>query len=88
MSRIQLWYDNEKCVVVRLIGVIEMPKMKTHRGAAKRFKKTASGGFKRKQSHLRHILTKKSTKRKRQLRKGEMVAKVDVASVQRMLPYA
>ncbi|MFI3247335.1 MAG: 50S ribosomal protein L35 [Ferrimonas sp.] len=65
-----------------------MPKMKSHRGAAKRFKKTASGGFKRKQSHLRHILTKKSTKRKRHLRSGAMVAKTDVASVQRMLPYA
>ena len=44
-----------------------MPKMKTNKGAAKRFKKTASGSFKRKQSHLRHILTKKSSKRKRQL---------------------
>ncbi|SHG89630.1 50S ribosomal protein L35 [Ferrimonas marina] len=65
-----------------------MPKMKTNKGAAKRFKKTASGGFKRKQSHLRHILTKKSTKRKRHLRKGEMVAKVDVASVRRCMPYA
>ncbi|WP_028115408.1 50S ribosomal protein L35 [Ferrimonas senticii] len=65
-----------------------MPKMKSHRGAAKRFKKTASGGFKRKQSHLRHILTKKSTKRKRHLRAAAMVAKVDVASVRRMLPYA
>lgn len=65
-----------------------MPKMKSHRGAAKRFKKTASGGFKRKQSHLRHILTKKSTKRKRHLRAGALVAKTDVASVQRMLPYA
>ena len=41
-----------------------MPKLKTNRGAAKRFKKTAKGGFKRSQSHLRHILTKKSTKRK------------------------
>ena len=65
-----------------------MPKMKSHRGAAKRFKKTASGGFKRKQSHLRHILTKKSTKRKRHLRAGALAAKTDVASVQRMLPYA
>ena len=45
-----------------------MPKMKTNRGAAKRFKRTASGGFKRAQSHRRHILTKKSTKRKRHLR--------------------
>ena len=44
-----------------------MPKMKTHRGAAKRFKKTANG-YKRGHSHLRHILTKKSTKRKRGLR--------------------
>ncbi|GAA5187787.1 50S ribosomal protein L35 [Ferrimonas gelatinilytica] len=64
-----------------------MPKMKANKGAAKRFKKTANG-FKRKQSHLRHILTKKSTKRKRHLRAGMMVAKVDVAQVQRMLPYA
>ena len=45
-----------------------MPKMKTHRGAAKRFVKTAKGRFKSKQSHLRHILTKKSSKRKRHLR--------------------
>ena len=54
-----------------------MPKIKTVRGAAKRFKKTASGGFKRKQSHLRHILTKKTTKRKRHLRHRSMVAKAD-----------
>ncbi len=64
-----------------------MPKMKTNRGAAKRFRKTASGGFKRKQSHLRHILTKKSTKRKRHLRAGEMIASVDVRMVRRMLPF-
>ena len=44
-----------------------MPKMKTNRGAAKRFRRTANGGFKRGQSHRRHILTKKSSKRKRQL---------------------
>jgi large subunit ribosomal protein L35 len=65
-----------------------MPKMKSNRGAAKRFKKTGSGGFKHKQSHLRHILTKKSTKRKRQLRAKNLVEKCDVKSVQRMLPYA
>jgi large subunit ribosomal protein L35 len=64
-----------------------MPKMKTNRGAAKRFRKTASGGFKRKQSHLRHILTKKSTKRKRQLRMGQMIASVDVRMVRRLLPF-
>lgn len=64
-----------------------MPKMKTNRGAAKRFKATAKG-FKRGQSHKRHILTKKTAKRKRQLRDTQMVAKQDVKSVKQMLPYA
>lgn len=61
-----------------------MPKLKTNRGAAKRFKKTATG-FKHAQSHKRHILTKKSTKRKRQLRGLAMVKHSDKLSVQRML---
>ena len=65
-----------------------MPKIKVHSGASKRFKKTGSGGFKCKQSHLRHILTKKSTKRKRQLRAAGMIHDHDVAMVRRMLPYA
>ncbi|RUO70232.1 50S ribosomal protein L35 [Pseudidiomarina salinarum] len=65
-----------------------MPKIKSNRGAAKRFKKTASGGFKCKQSHLRHILTKKSSKRKRHLRAKSMVHVADVPLVARMLPYA
>ena len=65
-----------------------MPKLKTNRGAAKRFKKTAKGRFKRTQSHLRHILTKKSTKRKRHLRSTSMIAEADNKSVQKMLPYA
>lgn len=64
-----------------------MPKIKTNRGAAKRFKKTASGRFKRSQSHARHILTKKSTKRKRQLRSPSMIADCDTAMVRRMMPY-
>jgi len=64
-----------------------MPKMKTNRGAAKRFRKTASGKFKRAQSHRRHILTKKSTKRKRQLRSPDQVHGCDTKMVQRMLPY-
>jgi len=64
-----------------------MPKMKTNRGAAKRFSRTGSGGFKRNQSHRRHILTKKSTKRKRQLRTPSLVADVDTRMVARMLPY-
>ncbi len=65
-----------------------MPKMKTNRGAAKRFKRTASGGFKRAQSHRRHILTKKSTKRKRHLRAGTQVAECDAPLVRQMLPYS
>ncbi|MDD3610056.1 MAG: 50S ribosomal protein L35 [Halothiobacillaceae bacterium] len=63
-----------------------MPKMKSNSGAAKRFKRTA-GGFKRSQSHLRHILTKKSSKRKRQLGSPSYVHESDAAAVARMLPY-
>jgi large subunit ribosomal protein L35 len=63
-----------------------MPKLKTNRGAAKRFSKTAKGGFKRGQSHKRHILTKKDAKRKRQLRAHTQVHKTDVERVRQMLP--
>ncbi|OGI56193.1 MAG: 50S ribosomal protein L35 [Candidatus Muproteobacteria bacterium RIFCSPHIGHO2_12_FULL_60_33] len=65
-----------------------MPKLKTNRAAAKRFKKTASGGFKRSCSHLRHILTKKSSKRKRHLRGTTTVHGTDVAGLRRLLPYS
>jgi len=65
-----------------------MPKIKTNRGAAKRFKVTGSGAIKRGQSHRRHILTKKSTKRKRQLRSPAQMHKADVAAARRMIPYA
>ncbi|MDQ2069212.1 50S ribosomal protein L35 [Natronospira bacteriovora] len=64
-----------------------MPKIKTHRGAAKRFRKTGSGKIKRNQSHRRHILTKKSTKRKRQLRDAAYIHASDVGLITRMLPY-
>ena len=63
-----------------------MPKMKTNRSAAKRFKRSA-GGLKRGQSHRRHILTKKTTKRKRLLRSPMMINKADVGIVNRLLPY-
>jgi large subunit ribosomal protein L35 len=62
--------------------------MKTNRGAAKRFRRRASGGFKRAQSHRRHILTKKSTKRKRHLRSMETVVQADVPALALMLPYS
>jgi large subunit ribosomal protein L35 len=65
----------------------EMPKMKSNSSATKRFKRTASGKIKRGQSHRRHILTKKSTKRKRHLRSPEMIHESDAASVRRMMPY-
>ena len=64
-----------------------MPKMKTNRGAAKRFRRTASGGFKRGQSHRRHILTKKSSKRKRQLGMPAEINEADQRMVRRMLPF-
>lgn len=64
-----------------------MPKLKTNSGAAKRFKKTASGRFKCGSSHMSHILTKKSTKRKRHLRGTDVVTEVDTPSIRRMLPY-
>ena len=62
-----------------------MPKMKTNRGAAKRFKRTASGRYKHRQSHRSHILTKKSPKRKRQLRSNNLVKKCDTNAIDRML---
>ena len=63
-----------------------MPKMKTNRGAAKRFRKTANG-FKRAQSHFAHILTKKSSKRKRHLRHAQQIAEGDMRSIKKLLPY-
>ena len=64
-----------------------MPKLKTNRAAAKRFRKTASG-FKRGQSQKRHILTKKTSKRKRKLRGTTMVAKQDAGRLDKLLPHA
>jgi len=63
-----------------------MPKMKTKSGAAKRFKKLGGGGFKRASANVRHILTKKTTKRKRHLRGTSNVHASNVRSVRAMLP--
>jgi large subunit ribosomal protein L35 len=65
-----------------------MPKMKTKSGAAKRFRVQGSGGIKRSRAFLRHILTKKSTKRKRHLCGTTQVDASNVAAVKAMLPYA
>ena len=64
-----------------------MPKLKTHRGAAKRFKKTGTGKFVRAKAFRRHILTSKTTKMKRQLRGGVVVSDQNAAELSRMLPY-
>ena len=64
-----------------------MPKMKTHRGAAKRVTRTGTGRLKRNKANKSHILTKKTTKRKRHLRKGDFVAKSDEKRLKRLLPY-
>jgi len=63
-----------------------MPKMKSKRGAAKRFKRTANGKVKRHHNYKDHILTKKSTKRKRKLRKAGLVSKADMGRMKRALP--
>ena len=64
-----------------------MPKMKTNRGAAKRFKKTGSGKIKRNKAFSSHILTKKSTKRKRGLRQSDLVDSANSKAIRKILPY-
>jgi len=64
-----------------------VPKLKTHKGAAKRFKKTAGGRVKRGHAFMRHILTSKARKRKRQLDQSTLVDKADEAKIKRMIPY-
>lgn len=65
-----------------------MPKMKTVSGAKKRFSFTAKGKIKRKKAYTSHILTKKTPKRKRNLRKSTLVDKADVSHVRTLLPYS
>lgn len=62
-----------------------MPKMKTHRGSQKRFKRTASGGLKRSQAYTSHLFANKSQKQKRKLRKSAMVSKGDLNRIDQML---
>jgi len=64
-----------------------MPKLKTRRGAAKRFTITAKGKVKRRKGFLRHILTNKTSKQKRHLRRATLVDKADEKSIKRLLPY-
>ncbi len=64
-----------------------MPKMKTSRAAAKRFKKTGTGQLKRNKAYKSHILTKKTTKRKRNLRKSTIMDESNVKNMKKILPY-
>jgi large subunit ribosomal protein L35 len=64
-----------------------MPKLKTHRGAAKRFSLTGTGKVKRSKAYASHILTKKTTKRKRNLRKSAILDKRDESKTKRLIPY-
>ena len=64
-----------------------MPKMKTHRGAAKRFKATGKGRLKHKQPYTSHILTSKTAKRKRQLRQAAYLSTAETKSLMVLLPY-
>ena len=64
-----------------------MPKMKSHRGAAKRFRKTGTGKLTHQKKNKRHILTKKSAKRKRQLREKGIVSAADEKRVKQLVPY-
>jgi large subunit ribosomal protein L35 len=64
-----------------------MPKIKTRRGAAKRFKVTGTGKVKRKHAYLRHMLSAKTRKQKRHLRQGTMVDATNVKAIKRLIPY-
>ena len=64
-----------------------MPKMKTNSAAAKRFKKTGTGKIRRRKAYLRHILTTKSPKQKRRLRKASLVDATNATAIRRLLPY-
>jgi large subunit ribosomal protein L35 len=64
-----------------------VPKMKSHRGAAKRFKKTGTGKISRQKANKQHILTKKTTKRKRGLRQDSLISHADEPRVRKLLPY-
>ena len=65
-----------------------MPKLKTHKGAQKRFSVTSTGKIKRQKANAAHILTKKTTKRKRHLRKSTLVVKEELKRVKDLLPYS
>ncbi|MEA3485109.1 MAG: 50S ribosomal protein L35 [Candidatus Aerophobetes bacterium] len=65
-----------------------MPKLKTHRGSMKRFKRTKKGKIKRSRAYAGHLKTKKSSKKKREMRRGALLNKGDTKRVKRLIPYS
>ncbi|NIQ38036.1 MAG: 50S ribosomal protein L35 [Proteobacteria bacterium] len=65
-----------------------MPKQKTNKGAAKRFRRTAAGKIRRQKAFANHIMTKKSSKRKRSLRTGGFVHKTNAKEIEKLIPYS
>jgi large subunit ribosomal protein L35 len=88
VSGILIAVVTERFLSRETLSKVPMPKLKTHSGAAKRFKKTASGKFKRGQTKMRHILTSKSNQTKSKLSRIVLVSVADTPKVARMLPYA
>ena len=84
MSRSPLTNTNHLILWIKENGV---PKLKTNRGAAKRFKKTGTGKIKAKRAFARHILTKKSAKRKRVLRTAKIIEHGDAKGIRKLIPY-
>ena len=83
-----LFFLGALCVsAVKIKRRTKMPKMKTKRGAAKRFSLTKKGKVKMKKSRLRHILTSKTRKQKRRLRHSRIASKADTAKLRQLLPY-
>lgn len=86
---LSVYNDSVPVVALRCRGGIQnMPKMKTHKGAAKRFKVTGSGKFKRGHAYTNHILEHKSAKQKRNLRQSALASESDTKRIRKMMPYS
>ncbi len=83
----ELCSNSPSCLYWKEYQETEMPKLKTHKGASKRFKKTATGKVARRHAFARHILTSKTRSRKRRLGKTVLADETNQASLQRMIPY-
>jgi large subunit ribosomal protein L35 len=95
--RLRATYDPARCAtIVKVVaagrhrgtaGNLFMPKLKTHKGASKRFKKTGTGKIKRRHAFARHILTSKTRSRKRRLGQASIADETNSPEIKRMLPY-